>query len=244
MSIRKAPAANGAVTARPAYQQIKDYVLDRIQSGGWREGAMISSEEEMTRQFSVSRMTVNRALRELTAEQVLHRVQGLGTFVAQRKYQSTVVEIRNIAAEITARGNAHSATVLRMQPVQADAATAGEFDIARRTRLFHSVILHRENGAPVQIEDRHVNPKLFPDYMTQDFTRTTPNEYLTATAPIQKVEFRVEALMPDATLRGQLAMEAGTPCLVLHRRTWSFGQVATVANLWHPGSRYSFTGSF
>lgn len=235
-------AANGA--APRAYQRIKDHVLERIQAGEWREGQMIPSEEELTRLFSVSRMTANRALRELTAEMVLHRVQGLGTFVAQRKYHSTIVQIRSIAEEIAERGHAHSAKVVTLESIRADAAMAAEFGLARRSRLFHSVILHRENGIPVQVEDRRVNPALFPDYMAQDFSRATPNEYLTATAPIQKVEFRIEALMPEDAMRAALAMEPGIPCLVLHRRTWSFGQVATVADLWHPGSRYSFTGSF
>jgi GntR family histidine utilization transcriptional repressor len=39
-------------------------------------------------------------------------------------------------------------------------------------------------------------------------------------------------------------MDDVEPCLVLHRRTWSQGVVASVANLWHPGSRYRFTGHF
>lgn len=236
------PAANGA--APRAYQRIKDHVLERIQAGEWREGQMIPSEEELTRIFSVSRMTANRALRELTAEMVLQRVPGLGTFVAQRKHHTTIVQIRSIAEEIAERGNSHSATVVTMESIRADAGMAEEFGLARRARLFHSVILHRENGVPVQVEDRQVNPALFPDYLAQDFSTTPPYAYLTATAPIQKVEFRIEALMPDDAMRDALAMEPGIPCLVLHRRTWSFGQVATVADLWHPGSRYSFTGSF
>ncbi len=47
--------------------------------------------------------------------------------------------------------------------------------------------------------------------MAQDFSRATPNEYLTATAPIQKVEFRIEALMPEEAMRAALAMEPGIP---------------------------------
>lgn len=39
-------------------------------------------------------------------------------------------------------------------------------------------------------------------------------------------------------------MKPGEPCLMLHRRTWSRDAVASVANLWHPGDRYQFTGHF
>ena len=67
----------------PAYQGIKDFILSRIDAGVWAEGDQVPSENELAREFKVARMTVNRALRELTSEQVLTRVQGSGTFVTQ-----------------------------------------------------------------------------------------------------------------------------------------------------------------
>src|ERR1700758_4494618 len=98
----------------PAYQGIKDFILARIHAGEWSEGHQVPSENELAREFNVARMTVNRALRELTADQVLTRVQGAGTFVAQPKYASTLVEIRSISDEIVARGHAYRADVLHL----------------------------------------------------------------------------------------------------------------------------------
>jgi GntR family histidine utilization transcriptional repressor len=236
------------VLARPAlqsppYMHVKDYVLKQIQSGSWLEGDMIPSESRLATQFGLSRMTVNRALRELTADQILHRVQGTGTFVALRKYQSTVVEIRSLASEIADRGHSHHALVLTHRQERPDDGIRARFE-RKRSDLFHSIIVHYENGIAIQVEDRYVNPELFPEYLKQDFTQRTPNEYLTEIAPIEKVEFRIEALMPDNKTIARLAMQPNEPCLVLNRRTWSFGEVASVTGLWHPGSRYRFSGSF
>ena len=50
--------------------------------------------------------------------------------------------------------------------------------------------------------------------------------------------------MPGTEVADMLRMEAGEPCLVLRRITRSQGQVASVSALWHPASRYQFTGSF
>jgi GntR family histidine utilization transcriptional repressor len=61
---------------------------------------------------------------------------------------------------------------------------------------------------------------------------------------LQRVEYRIEALAADGDTRELLTMDELEPCLVLHRRTWSQSQVASIANLWHPGSRYRFTGHF
>lgn len=228
----------------PAYQAIKDHILARIDSGEWGEGSVIPSENELARQFNVARMTVNRALRELTDAQVLTRTKGAGTYVAPPKYQSTLVEIRSIAEEIRARGHQHSAVVLTLESLQATATLAVEMQLPVGSPVFHSCLLHLENEQPVQYEERWVNPVLAPDYLEQDFTQITPNEYLVRVAPLQRVEYRIEATLPSAAICQDLAMARGEPALLLHRRTWSLGTIAAVANLWHPGNRYQFTGHF
>jgi len=228
----------------PAYQGIKDFILERIHSGEWAEGDVVPTENELAREFKVARMTVNRALRELTAEQVLTRVQGAGTFVARPKYESTLVAIRSISDEIAARGHRYRAQVLELGATVAGEALADEMQIKPGSPVFHSRVLHFENDEPVQLEARWVNPAVAPEYALQDFSRITPNQYLMRVAPLQRVEYRIEAALPDAFTTSQLTMDEGEPCLVLHRRTWSREQVASVADLWHPGSRYRFTGHF
>jgi len=228
----------------PAYQQIKDYVLAEIHAGHWREGDLVPSEHELVRRFGVARMTVNRAIRELAAEGVLTRSQGAGTYVAATKYHGTLVEIKSIADEIRNRGHRHSARLLKLTTVRADGALAAEIGVNENDKLFHSVILHFENEQPIQLEERWVNPALAPDYLAQDFTRVTPNEYLTRSAPLSRVEYRIEARRPDRSTKAKLEMDKDEPCLVLHRRTYSNGVVASVANLFHPAGRYQFSGHF
>lgn len=228
----------------PAYQRVKRYVLDRIENGEWKEGDAIPGEEALAREFGVSRMTVNRAIRELSDEQIVERVQGSGTYVAQQKYQATLVEIRNIAEEIAARGHAHRSELHKLERVKADEALARAFGLKPGAPLFHSVVVHFENGLPIQVEDRHVNPEVAPDYLSQDFASQTPNAYLMRVAPLQGVSFVIEALLPPASVAEMLAMPVGEPCLVLRRQTRSMGKVASVAAMWHPASRYQFTGSF
>jgi len=231
-------------SAVPIYQQIKDHLLAEIHAGKWREGDVIPSEQELSRQFGVSRMTVNRAVRELTAEQVLTRVQGSGTYVAQHKYQSTLVEIKSIADEVRARGHRHDSELHKLERSKAGEVLAAEFDVAVNHLLFHSVIVHMENGLPIQVEDRWVNSAIAPGYLQQDFSRVTPNEYLMAVAPLQSVNYRIEALSPPREIADMLHIAQKEACLVLHRKTLSRGSVASVATMWHPGSRYQFAGGF
>lgn len=227
---------------KPAFQTIKNYVLRQIQDGTWREGDMITGEEALARQFGVSRMTVNRALRELSSERVLERTQGVGTFVAQQKFLASLVEIRNIADEIAARGHIHSSELQLLARTRASASLAHQMGLAVQAQVFRSVILHFEDGQPLQVEDRYVNPHVVPDYLKQDFTHFTPNAYLIRVAPLESVDFEIEADTPSDNVRELLGMNEDEFCLVLRRTTRSMGQVASIAWMWHPAKRYRFIG--
>ena len=233
-----------ALDTTPIFQRIKDYLLAQIAAGHWKEGDVIPSEQALVTQFGVSRMTVNRAVRELTAEQVLTRRQGSGTFVAQQKYQATLLEIKSIADEVRARGHAHRSSLQLLEQSKAGDLLAKQFGLAPGTILFHSVIVHFENGVPIQVEDRWANPLCAPDYMEQDYAAITPNEYLMKAAPLQGASYSIEALAAPRDIAEMLAIDTRQPCLVLKRQTRSAGQVASAATMWHPGHRYQFAGSF
>jgi GntR family histidine utilization transcriptional repressor len=77
-----------------------------------------------------------------------------------------------------------------------------------------------------------------------DFNQTTPTDYLIKVAPLQEAEHVLRAAMPDERTRKLLAMKRDEPCLVVIRRTWTAGIIASVARLFHPGSRYELSGRF
>lgn len=231
-------------SALPLYRQVKDYIADRLDSGVWEIAARIPSENQLVRQLGASRMTVNRALRELTAEGRLERRQGIGTFVADPRPRLELLEIRNIAEEIRERGHTHTSVVHDLAREPATPRIAEALEIAEGDDVFHSLLVHHENHVAVQVEDRYVNPAAAPDYLSIDFCRTTPNQYLMRAAPLREVEHTLEAIMPGRRLRRLLKIGPREPCLLLHRRTWSRDIVASRVWLTHPGSRYRMHARF
>lgn len=230
--------------ARPRYSSIKNFVKRQVSAGRWLPGRMIPSENELTRRFKVSRMTVNRALRELASEGFLYRVQGLGTYVAELTPVSSLLKIRDIHEEIIERGHRHRATVKFAveEPVTRDIAALLEVKV--ESTVFRTVLIHFENDVPIQLEDRYVNPALAPDLLKIDFTRETPSHYLFRVAPLTEAEQVVESRLPDAFARRLLRIGPHEPCLIVRRRTWGRGGVAAYAVLTHPGSRYRLMGRF
>jgi len=224
------------------YARIKRHVVARIESGEWKVASRVPSENQLAAGFEVSRMTARRALMELVQEGFLVRSQGLGTFVADRKPVLSMLEVRNIAEEIAERGHAYRCRVLKLEEVAATEAVAMYLGVPPGSRVFHSLIVHIDDETPVQLEDRFTNPAVAPDYLAQDFSRTTPNAYLSRVAPIEAVEHVIEAVLPTSLVARWLQVRAPEACLQINRRTWSRGHVATFAKLVHPGSRYRLGG--
>lgn len=239
-----AAAPRSPADTDPLYVQVKNRIADAIASGQWTQGHRVPSESELVREMGVSRMTVNRALRELTADGLLVRVQGVGTFVAEQKPHAALFDTSSIADDIAARGHRHSARVVRLERTPAPAEIALSLDLPRQTPVFHSLVVHRDDQVPVLLEDRYVDPELAPDYLEQDFSVTTAHDYLTAIAPPSRVEHIVEAVVADPEARRLLKIGPHEPCLLMRRRTWWGDRVVSAARLLYPGTRYRLEGRF
>ena len=228
----------------PLYQQVKQFVIDGIRSGEWGDAKRLPSENLLVSQLNVSRMTVHRALRELKTEGVIVRVPGRGTFVSPEKPRSTLLESRDIAEEIRGRGAAYRCRVIALDEAVADKDIAAALGVKPGDTVFHSAIVHEENGDPVQFEERWINPVVAPGYLQQDFTVRTPYRYLIMCAAITEVEHVLHAVRPDARVREFLRITADEPCLLLARRTWAGSIAATRSIFIYPGGRYSLGGRY
>jgi GntR family histidine utilization transcriptional repressor len=233
-----------AAPAVPAYEQVKAFIRGRISSGQWKPGDPVPSEAALMQQFGISRMTVNRGLRELAGEGLVTRVQGSGTRVAQLHRISSRLTIRDIHEEVAERGHVHGTRVLLVAKEKASAAMAQSLGLKSGGAVFHSLLVHLENGVAIQYEDRYVNPAAAPDYLKTDFTQVSPTLHLLQHAPLTEASYSIEACLPTAQEARQLGIKRTEPCLAMMRRTVSGGHVASVARLVYPGSRYSFAGQF
>jgi GntR family transcriptional regulator, histidine utilization repressor len=236
-------AAKAAPRVAP-YAQVKQYLKDQLSQGRWPPGTLMPSEAELVAHFGVSRMTVNRSLRELQSEGLIDRVQGVGTFAAQLHKVSSQLTIRDIHEEIESRGHRHEARVHLQRKERACEALAQQLGLRTNAEVFHTLIVHLEDGVPIQCEDRYVNPAAAPDYLSVDFSAITPTHYLLKVAPLWQAQYSIEASAPTEHEARLLGVGKREPCLIVVRRTVSHDRSITLARLVHPGSRYQIEGSF
>ncbi len=226
------------------FEKIKLSVIKEIESGNLRPDDKIPSETQLAKTFSASRMTANRALKELTEEGRIVRVQGVGSFVARPKPDAALLEIKSIATEIKEWGGVHSSKILVLQEEIVPIHIAKKMKLKVEDTIYHSIIVHKDRGKPVQYSERFINPKVAPEYLKQDFKKITPSEYLLEVAPVQEAEHIIEAVNSNSKVQKYLKIKPGEPCISLKRRTWSFDMVATYSVLISPGSRYKLVGKF
>src|SRR3546814_9530175 len=81
-----------------------------------------------------------------------------------------------------------SSDLIQNEATRANAETAPLLEVPVGTKLFHSIIVHHGAEFPIQVEERFVLASVAPDYGSLDFTQMTPNEYLTRTAPLERVD--------------------------------------------------------
>ncbi|MBF0659188.1 UTRA domain-containing protein [Psychrobacter sp. NG25] len=240
----------------PAYQRIKNAILDNIHSGKWQAGNAISTEMALAEEFGVSRMTVNRALKELSEERVLERRQGSGTFVAQQQFNHTFVEVRNIAQDLKSANRDYRAEVVSKRAITADmlddelrrdfginkVESSLGTDSSEASVLYEVKIIHFADGQPIQFEERWVDAAKVPAFIEQDFSVVNTSDYLIAKSPLERGSYTIRALAAPDEIANFLQVLPQSPTLVLCRQTYSAGQVVTFVKMWHAGDRYQFSG--
>lgn len=225
----------------PLYERVKRHITDGILSGAFAPGARLPSENQLVSALSVSRMTVNRAFRELSRDGVITRVQGLGSFVSEPGSSTSLIEVHDIRETIAERAGVHSARLITATSLAADDRVAELLQVAPGEPVQHVLIVHSENGTPLQVECRYVRQDFAPGLLDLDFEAQSVFEYLRSIAPISELEHLAEATLPDDTERTLLKLGPTHPVLRIRRRTWVGQHVVTLGYFSYPGDRHRVT---
>ncbi len=223
--------------SQPRYLQIKNEILEKIQTGALRPDDRIPSEHKLAEQYSVSRLTVQRAIRELVSEGLLRRAQGSGTFVTNLTHRFSLVEVRDVVDEITRLGGTPSTEVLLQRRVVPEPEIDELLELDADTEVFHVTLLQSMDGQPVAHEERFAIVDVYPDFLDQDFTKRSVFNYLAARSTLGEIENIVSAIHVDKRLAGLLEIEQTDPCIRVQRRNWYRGRCVTLTRITYAGTR-------
>ena len=154
-----------ADSVSPLYRQLMQRVRADITSGVYPVHSRIPSEAELGDTYQVSRVTVRKALAELTREGLLRRMQGKGTYVCAPRLKSNLREITSFHEACLMMGCIPGTKVISAQsrPAEEDVrqslALTGE-------ECVEVVRLRLADGQPVMLEINCFPPEY--DYLLRE----------------------------------------------------------------------------
>ena len=226
------------------HSRISGDLAERIRSGEWPPGQRIPFEHELTAQYGCARATAGKAVQALAAAGLVERRRRAGTFVASPRIQTAVLEIPELQAEVTRRGQAYACDLIGRRIRSQDGCDADEAMLVGGGDVVELRCLHRADGRPLAIEDRLIRIGAAPLAAEVDFASVSPGAWLLANVPWSDAEHRIGAVAADAATAKALDVPVGAACLLLRRWTWRTGEGITLAKQCFAANAFELVAHF
>lgn len=139
-------------SASPLYRQLMQRLRGDIAAGVYPAHSRIPSETELCQTYQVSRVTVRRALAEMTREGLLQRRQGKGTFVCAPRIRQSLRDVNSFHEACRLMGCEAGTRVISTQICAAQGQTCADLLLEQDAQCVEIVRLRTADGMPVMLE--------------------------------------------------------------------------------------------
>ena len=142
-------------SSSPLYHQLMQRLAEDIEHGKYPVGSRIPPEHELEALYTVSRVTVRRALSELTAEGLLEKKQGKGTFVSTPRISQDLKSIHSFHDACKLNGFRGGTILVHVKEVNADDSDVRELELREGSKVVETLRVRTADGVPVVLEKNH-----------------------------------------------------------------------------------------
>lgn len=227
-------------SSQPLYSQARDVLLSRLNAGEYKVHEQIPSENELCKEFGVSRVTIRSVLTELVREGWLYRIQGKGTYVAEPKFTASSTSYVGIREQLEQQGYDVATSVIVSEIIECPVEIAKTLALDIGAQVYHIRRLRTVKGAPFSIHDSYIPAALCEGLEQHDFCHTQlctilSQNYHLVRAHVSEFLESTSALAEEAEL---LHVRRGYPllrlCDVISDQT---GCVFEYSTVYFPGDR-------
>ena len=209
--------------ATPLYKQLTIIIREKISSGEWAPDTMIPSENELSKMYGISRMTVRNVVTQFVSEGYLYRIQGKGTFVSDSKLELSSFQYGGLREQLEERGQTVETKLLSCDIVPADAYLAKKMQVALNTDLFRIKRVRSINNVNISYHESYVPVKLCPDLNTKKLAEDQlchilNDDYLLTRSRMVET---IESYIADSTKAEYLGIYPGFPLILLQDQIYS-----------------------
>ncbi len=196
----------------PLYKQLKEIIKSKIRDGEYKENEKIPPEPELTEAYSVSRITVRRAIQDLVKEGYLIKKQGKGTYVSQHKVFRKIEYVIGFSESCLANGFTPTSELLERKIIPATSELAQKLQINIGDEVIYTQRKRMADGTPILLENNYFDKKRFDSLLTADLTgslyQVLAKQDILAINP---GETTLEMVIADDQLAKVMEVGIGTP---------------------------------
>jgi len=160
----------------PIYFQIENKIREKIDSGEYKEGYKLPSEQELVEKLNVSRPTIRHAMNNLVRDGLLKIKRGSGTFIKTKDFEEPVLGIRSYTREAMKKGYIPNTKILGFQIIEQDSELSKIFKSEEKVVKIRR--LRYLNDEPTAIDVTYIPIKFVPNISKQDFKESGENQSL------------------------------------------------------------------
>lgn len=203
----------------PLYHQLKEILKDSIESGEWKPGDLIPSENELQQVYNISRNTVKKALDDLVQEGILNRIQGRGTFVSMPKIEQSLSGFYSFSKVLKSKGLDHRDIIISLEQKIVQSSIAKRLKLPEKASVIKLTRLRCANNEPMILETSYIPLEIVPEISKNKLDQVSLYDLMQSEYGIMvtKAKETFEPVLIKDYESSYLQVQEGSPALLLER---------------------------
>jgi GntR family transcriptional regulator len=212
-------------TRLPLYAQVENVLAERISSGTLPVGAQLPSEDELIREFDVSRTTIRTTIQNLVRQGRVEIRRGRGTFVASPRIIQELTELTGFMEDMRFLGRTPTARVISRDVIPANHLVADRLAITQGMPVVQIRRVRLSDGVPLSFDETYLPESLGRKVMADDLAPEPIFALLEERydTPLIEAEYELEAAVAEPAIAMALKIHTGSPIFLIERTSYTLG---------------------
>lgn len=232
---------------KPLYQQIENYILDKIKNHEYVEGDSIPTEKEFCKMFDTSRATVNKALNHLVINGVIYRTPGRGSFVRMHSFETQIKKLMGFNEQMALMNVDSSTRILSYSQISASRKEKAKeiFGLNDNDFVHYIERIRCVNDEPIAVECISLSPRVIEKIDINDI-KLSLYDFIedTLNLKIGSSTFVISATVSNEYLNTLFPIEVKVPLLKYSQTSYLLdGRVFEFNEIYYLSDKYQYEGS-